>query len=90
VEAKAIGFLAARTSVQGAVVQDEGLALLNRYSHCLQATDALMLKLKAAEVVPYSVLSRIVPVAHALWRLRSNPAADILERLCALRKQTLQ
>ena len=86
VKSKAVGRLAARSSMQGAIIDDEGLALLNRNSDCLDATNAFVLELKAAEVVPNAVLSRVGPEARASRCLFSNPVADILESLPAPEK----
>ena len=86
VKSKAVGRLAARSSMQGAIIDDEGLALLNRNSDCLDATNAFVLELKAAEVVPNAVLSRVGPGARASRCIFSNPVADILESLPAPEK----
>ena len=86
VKSKAVGRLAARSSMQGAIIDDEGLAFLNRNSDCLDATDAFVRELKAAEVVPNAVLSLVGPQALDSRCLFSNPVADILESLPAQAK----
>jgi hypothetical protein len=73
--------------MQGAIIDDEGLALLNRNSDCLDAANFFVLELEAAEVIPNAVLSLVIPEASGY--LCSNPAADILESLPAPEKHAL-
>ena len=83
VKSKAWGRLAARSSMQGAIVDDEGLALLNRNSESLDGTNAFVLELEAAEVVPNAMLSLVAPGLDGLDSTRrffSNPM--ILSRTC--------
>ncbi len=69
--------------MQGAIVDDEGLALLDRHEDGLDRTDALMLKLEGAQVAPNAVLAPLVPlrIVPALRRSLSNLSADIRESL---------
>ena len=93
VKSKAITALhAARASMQGAIIDDEGLAHFDRYSDRRDCADTLVLELETAEVVPDSVLGFGIPVASnpALRRVRSNPVVNIVESLRALGKHAVQ
>ena len=78
--------------MQGAIINDEGLANCNRYPDRRNCADALMLELETAEVVPDSVLGFGVPVSSnpVRRRLRSNPVANIVESLRALDTHAVQ